>query len=396
MTVQLTIYINYVIGYIHLTICAVDSFVTESWWRTVVVMSFLDIKNHKERDEMIEDYLTLKEKIKKRNLEERSDLIDYQRDLVENFEPVVASNKEMAKEIINELTPITKELQDLNNKAKLNVVPTTGVKRNIDSVLESESSQNNNFGPYTDEFLKKYLDLDTRSSQIDTTFGIRYENGPWMIGDKQIKIDDDDIRIDDETYVGTSGLWSLITSKSPTNYTDDDLQRYKELLYETSALHQHYNSRDPYPRASRSMKWKQILGPIWNEFQMTGMTPPSPMNRTKTSFDDNDDTDSLDGTIVDDKRNNDDLDSDESFHSIGSEGELSKGDGIKMYLQKQGRCFGLERCGNGLKFIPRPNLAGIRGDGLYLRVGSGIYDGKGLILGSKSPFKNIPILGWIS
>ena len=119
------------IGYKYLTICGVDSFVTGSLWRTVVVMSFLNMKNHKERDKMIEDYLTLKEKIKKRNLEERSDLIDYRRDLTENFEPVVASNKEMAKEIINELTPITKELKDLNYKAKLNVVPTTGVKRTL-------------------------------------------------------------------------------------------------------------------------------------------------------------------------------------------------------------------------------------------------------------------------
>ena len=125
------------------------------------------------------------------------------------------------------------------------------------------------------------------------------------------------------------------------------------------------------------------------------MTPPSPpMNSTKTSFYDND-TDSLDGTIVDDDDRNDDLDSDKSFHSIASEGYSSNGDGIKMYLQKQGRCFGLEKCGNGLRFIPRPKLAGIRGDGLYLCIGSGIYDGRGLILGSKSPFKNIPILGWI-
>ena len=38
------------------------------------------------------------------------------------------------------------------------------------------------------------------------------------------------------------------------------------------------------------------------------------MNSTKTSFDKND-TDSLDGTIVDDDKN-DDLDSDESFHGI--------------------------------------------------------------------------------
>ena len=277
------------------------------------------VKNREERDKMIEDYLALKEKIKKRNLEERSNLIDYRRDLVENFEPVVASNKEMAKEIIDELTPITKELQDLNNKAKLNMVPTTGVKWNIDLILKSENKQNSHLRPYTEEFLKKYSDLGARSNEIDKIFGIRYKNGPWMIGDKQIKIDDDDdIRIDDETYVGTSGLWSLITSKTPKNYTDYDLQRYKELLYETSALHQDYNSRDPYPRASRSVKWKQIFGPIWNEFQMTGMAPPSPlMNSSKTSFDNND-TDRLDGAIVDDDRN-DDL----SFHSIASEGESS-------------------------------------------------------------------------
>ncbi len=94
------------------------------------------------------------------------------------------------------------------------------------------------------------------------------------------------------------------------------------------------------------MKWKHILGPIWNEFQMSGMTPHSPpMNSTKTSFDNND-ADSLDGTIVDDDDRNDDSDSNESFHSIASEGESSQGDGIKMYLQKQGRCFGLEKCGS--------------------------------------------------
>ena len=105
-----------------------------------------------------------------------------------------------------------------------------------------------------------------------------------------------------------------------------------------------------------------------------------------------DDTDSLDGTLV---NKNNDSDSDESFHSTSNGNELSGGDEVKMFLQKHGRCFALQKCGNGLKFIPRPKLAGIRGDGLYLRVGSGVYDGQGLILGANSPFKNIPILGWL-
>ena len=35
------------------------------------------------------------------------------------------------------------------------------------------------------------------------------------------------------------------------------------------------------------------------------------------------------------------------------------------------------------------------GDGLYLMKQGGLYDGKGLILGPNSPFKNIPIPGMI-
>ena len=39
-------------------------------------------------------------------------------DFEENFEPVVASNKKMTREIIDELAPITKELQELNSKTR--------------------------------------------------------------------------------------------------------------------------------------------------------------------------------------------------------------------------------------------------------------------------------------
>ena len=215
-----------------------------------------------------------------------------------------------------------------------------------------------------------------KKSQIDTTFGIRYEDGDWMIGNKRIKINNgDDITIDGEVYDGTPGLWSLVTDKVPQQYDIEELDRYKELLYETSAMHQHYNSRDPYPRASGGKKWTQILAPIWNEFEMTGVVESN----------DDDETDSVDGTLVD--KDSDDDDDDDDDKSVG--------EGMKMYLQKDGRCFGLQRCGKGIKFTPRPRLGGIHGSGLYLRVGSSIYDGEGLLLGSKSPFKNIPILGWI-
>ena len=69
------------------------------------------------------------------------------------------------------------------------------------------------------------------------------------------------------------------------------------------------------------------------------------------------------------------------------------GDGL--YLHKSGHCVKVEPVkGNGLYLTPHRggSLPGVYGDGLYLKRGSTIQDGSGLILGPNSPFKNIPIL----
>ena len=64
------------------------------------------------------------------------------------------------------------------------------------------------------------------------------------------------------------------------------------------------------------------------------------------------------------------------------------GDGL--YLHKLEHCVKLDPVrGNGLYLTPHSGLAG---DGLYLKRGSTIQNGSGLILGPNSPFKNIPIL----
>ena len=97
--------------------------------------------------------------------------------------------------------------------------------------------------------------MDPKKFQIDKTFGIRYEDGDWMIGNKRIKINGIGITIDGEVYDDTSGLWSLITDKAPKQYDNEGLERYKELLYETSVMYQHYDSHDPY---SKSKWWKEI------------------------------------------------------------------------------------------------------------------------------------------
>ena len=77
-------------------------------------MSFLNIKDLKERDATIKDYLATKNRIKKRNLDERSNFIDYQRQLAVEYDPVVSSTKEMAEKITDQLIPIKEDLGNLN------------------------------------------------------------------------------------------------------------------------------------------------------------------------------------------------------------------------------------------------------------------------------------------
>ena len=71
----------------------------------------------------------------------------------------------------------------------------------------------------------------------DTTFGIRYETGKPMIGNKQIKIDGNYIIVDGSRYHGTSRLWSLVTDKDPDGYDESDYRWYTDLLHQANALY---------------------------------------------------------------------------------------------------------------------------------------------------------------
>ena len=74
-------------------------------------MSFLNIKDPELRDARIADYLATVKRLRQRNLNERSDLMDRRRDLEETYEPIVASNREMAQDVIEDLIPIKEELK---------------------------------------------------------------------------------------------------------------------------------------------------------------------------------------------------------------------------------------------------------------------------------------------
>ena len=336
-------------------------------------MSFLNIKDKRKREETIEEYLALMDRLKRRNIEEKVGKKYYQQYLEEKYEPVVNSNKEMAEKIADELKPIKKELADLNS---LITRPKLVAKRRMKRQIEPDNAESNDeeeeedwkvpygFGPLSAKFLDTYSDDRSRKVKLDTIFGLRKEGEVWKIGDKRVTIGpDDSMLVGDVTFSATPGFWSLVTERYPRNYTSKDLSLYKELLHETNALYQEYDPSTNRPRASSSHKWKMILTRIWQQFKETGVV-------TMDEFDDES------GYDADTSRTN--------------------GEGMKMYLYKDGLSYDLKKTRDGAMHIsPRPNLTDVYGDGLYLRrAGSGlIYNGEGLLLGPESPFKNIPILG---
>ena len=151
-------------------------------------------------------------------------------------------------------------------------------------------------------------------------------------------------------------MWSLITDKTPREYDERDYERYKELFHEADVLYQHYNPLSKRSRAIKSRKWNAILTPIWDEFQQDYENGDS--DATISEYHSADDQNAKEGEGI-------------LYHPTK---------GYRIYLQKNGRCFTVI-VGCGIHLSPRPLLAGIRGDGLYLRMGPSVYYSKGLLLG---------------
>ena len=68
--------------------------------------------------------------------------------------------------------------------------------------------------------------------------------------------------------------------------------------------------------------------------------------------------------------------------------------GSALILKKGNDCHKIKVMGSGLWLSPH-NGNKINGDGVWLKTANGYIDGSGLIMGENSPFKNIPILGWL-
>ena len=96
-------------------------------------------------------------------------------------------------------------------------------------------------------------------SEADTTYGLFDRHGNFYIGNKPVVIIDNNIVVEAEECEGTPGLWELIVSKNPTDYTDDDYDNYARLMLKTNTLHRDNNPDSNHSKSSKGQKWKRIL-----------------------------------------------------------------------------------------------------------------------------------------
>ena len=123
-----------------------------------------------------------------------------------------------------------------------------------------------NLGPMATTFLS----YPFSNENIDVLFGLNNKNTGkrFKIGDKFVTFDGNDVIVGGDRYEGTPGFWSLIVSKNPDDYTDDDLEKYKHLLIQTNAIFLGNNPTQNREKGNfQGPKLKNIIKPIWEDIK---------------------------------------------------------------------------------------------------------------------------------
>ena len=224
-------------------------------------MSFIKVTDPRKREELIRDFIETRKKIKDNFVARKVGESEYQTGLTKLFKPVTETQKATAKEITDAQKATTEKITSalLPIREGLEKIPV--ITFPIFPAVEMTKEEKTNIGPIATNAL---MGLASKGG-IDKTFGLYEKNKRFQIGDKPIIIKDDNIIIEDVEYEGTPGLWDLIMSNEPRNFTEKDFTNYGELLIQTNTIYQNNNPNQNKPKSSGSYKWSKIISPIWEE-----------------------------------------------------------------------------------------------------------------------------------
>lgn len=162
------------------------------------------------------------------------------------LEPVMRSNALSTERLSKELVPIKEEIQTLNKRF------------GNDITSETQKQSNEKELPNEPNIVQRYYE-NIPNDQLDKYFGVIMKDHRYKMGSEYVQIIDNKVLlVGNELYLGTIGLWSLIMKKKPSNYTQADLDPYRELVSQTNVM-SHPNNLSNKSRITSTKKWLEIL-----------------------------------------------------------------------------------------------------------------------------------------
>ena len=203
-------------------------------------MSFIKVKDPRKREELIRDFIETRKRIKDNFIAKKVGEAEYQTGLTKLFKPVTETQKATAKEI-------TEAQKAATEKITQELLP---IKEGIEKFPGAISERFPALGMTEEELIKigpiarKYI--QSNLGRATTKAGLYSEDDNLKIGYRPVKIENDDIIIDDTPFKGTVGIWKLITSKDipdKTEYKAEDLAGYITIMHITKATYDKNNKR---------------------------------------------------------------------------------------------------------------------------------------------------------
>ena len=235
-------------------------------------MSFIKIKDPRRREELIKDLIETRKRIKDNFISRKVGESEYQSGLTKLFKPVTETQKATTKEITEAQKATAKEITEAQKEATEKItselIPVKeGIKElplklfnQIFPSIEFKESEVMELGTLA---VYSLIEAFTKEG-VDKTFGLYAKDKKFYIGNKPVIITDNDIIVDDKTYRGSPGLWELITSRKPTNFTEEDYENYVDLLVRTNTIYHENDPTKTKPKSSGGSKWANLISPVWD------------------------------------------------------------------------------------------------------------------------------------
>ena len=219
---------------------------------------FYEIYDPKRRNEIIEENLRLKKKLKNRAEEQENLKNEVEQKRVELFKPIIESNQKIQNEMVEERKEIIDTLSNFNRLQILDTgsSPSQPIERHAIEYRENVITVSKLIAQYLQNALH-----DPNTSYAGYSIRRDKENHRYTMGNKVVEFDNNDIKIGNQNYNATTGLLELLLKKKPNFVliTDEDKQNYFRILDDSNGVYQGFDpSTSNRLNSGPSEKWKFI------------------------------------------------------------------------------------------------------------------------------------------